>query len=188
MDGNLYPPIVGFRSRKAAQITAYFGSLAHGTIEKLKLIKLIYLAERECISRHGRPMLFDEFYSLPHGPICSATLNGIDGLGDEGIWDRYVARNGNIIVPVKKMDRDDLDEVSNVEFNVIMDTWERFGGRTSSQLRNYTHDNCPEYVEVPIGSRLPISYKDVFEAVGIDDAEEQAEELEEFRRIESRLN
>ena len=37
-------PLVGFRSRKAAQLCAYFAGKNAGTIEKLKLIKLLYFA------------------------------------------------------------------------------------------------------------------------------------------------
>jgi uncharacterized phage-associated protein len=78
-----YAPLVGFESRKAAQISAYFADKEGGSIEKLKLIKLIYLAEREFVKRHGLPMLYDEFFSLKDGPVCSSTLNGINGSIDK---------------------------------------------------------------------------------------------------------
>jgi uncharacterized phage-associated protein len=73
-------PLVGFKLKKAAQLAAYFSVQSEGLIEKLKLIKLIYLTERRFIANHKHPMLYDELYSLPHGPICSSTLNGIDGV------------------------------------------------------------------------------------------------------------
>jgi uncharacterized phage-associated protein len=189
MEMNLYQPIVGFRSRKAAQMAAHFACLSGGTIEKLKLIKIIYLAERECISRHARPMLFDEFYSLPQGPICSATLNGIDGRLDGNVWDSYIARNGNIVVAVRAIGRQDLDEVSDAEFDVLSKAWQMFGPMTASTVRNFTHTpgNCPEYTEVPLGTRLPITYEKIFAAVGIENAAEVAAEIDEFRRIESAL-
>ena len=31
--------------------------------------------------------------SLPHGPICSSTLYGIDGAIHEEIWSDFIARN-----------------------------------------------------------------------------------------------
>src|SRR3954471_12322396 len=40
--------------------------------------------------------------SLPHGPVCSSTLNGIDGIIHEDVWEGYIARNGNEILPVRK--------------------------------------------------------------------------------------
>jgi len=62
--------LVGFESRKAAQAAAYFTGLSKSRIDKLKLIKLIYLSEMESIDKRRRPMFFDEFYSMKAGPIC----------------------------------------------------------------------------------------------------------------------
>jgi uncharacterized phage-associated protein len=173
---NFLVPLVGFKSRKAAQIAAFFALKStvpnRGTIEKLKLIKLIYFSERESLGLHHLPMLFDEFYSLPHGPICSATLNGIDGKldeSDENIWGEFIARNGNVVVAMKKFTRENLDAISNAEIKILKFIWHRFGNMTASQLRNYSHENCPEYTEVNDG-RIPISYRQVMEALGFEKA------------------
>ncbi|WP_315747872.1 MULTISPECIES: Panacea domain-containing protein [unclassified Bradyrhizobium] len=180
-------PLVGFRSRKAAQLCALFAVKEGGTIEKLKLIKLVYLAERQCLADWHRPILFDELFSLPHGPICSSTLNGINGRIHEDIWDDFVARSGNQIVAMKKFERDSLDEISDAEIDIINNVWQRFGHMTASQLRNYTHDNCPEYTETD--GRIPIAYRELLEAVGAssDDAEAIDREISELRREENAL-
>ncbi len=171
-------PVVGFRSRKAAQLCAYFGGKSAGTIEKLKLIKLLYFMERKFLSENHHPMLFDEYYSLPHGPICSSTLNGIDGIIHGEIWDNYIARNGNVVVAMKYLSRDDLDEVSDAELAVVDDIWRDFGQMTASQLRNYSHENCPEYTETT--GRIPISYKQILRAVGEEDADVLASDIEDM--------
>ena len=184
---NFLAPLVGFRSRKAAQVCARFALLNDGIIEKLKLIKLIYLSERKILGEQSRPMLFDELFSLPHGPICSSTLNGIDGAYGE-VWDEFIARNGNEVVALKKFDRDDFDELSDAELDVMNDVWARFGNMTASQLRNYSHVNCPEYTETT--GRIPIAYREVLEAMGVRDADAEFidREISEFRREESILN
>ena len=179
-------PCAGFRSRKAAQICAYFANRSGSVIEKLKLIKLIYLAERQFLSAHHHPMLFDEFYSLPHGPVCSSTLNGINGVIHESLWDEYIARNGNIVVAVKSVDREDLDHVSDAEMEVLHDVWQKFSGMTASQIRNYTHENCPEYTETD-KARIPISYRQIFDALGEEDAPEIAEGISELVKLEGVL-
>ena len=135
---------------------------------------------------HGRPMFYDEFYSLKDGPISSASLNGINGVTDAGFFDKYVARNGNIVVAVKTLVRDDLNEVSNAEIRIVEDLWRRFSHMTSAQIRKWTHDNCPEYTEVTRG-RLPISYLDVFKALGDSDPEGSAAQVAAFRQAESIL-
>jgi uncharacterized phage-associated protein len=181
-------PLVGFRSRKAAQLCAYFaGREADGMIDKLKLIKLIYLAERRCLADWHRPMLFDEMFSLPHGPVCSSTLNGIDGAFQKTTWDEYISRHGNRVVAVKRLSRSDLDEVSDAEFSIVERIWRRFGGKTASQLRNYTHDKCPEYTET--SGRIPISYKEILTEVGasVEEAEAIERDIANLRREESAL-
>jgi len=68
-------------------------------------------------------------YSLPYGPICSSTLNGIDRKPGDALWDEYLARNGNIIVAVKAVVRDDLNEISDAEMAVIEEIWDEFAVR-----------------------------------------------------------
>ncbi len=179
-------PLIGFRSRKAAQLCAYFALESEGTIEKLKLIKLLYFAERKFLSENHHPMLFDEYYSLPHGPICSGTLNGIDGVIHGEIWDDYIARNGNVVVAIKRLSRDELDEVSDAELSVVDDIWRKLGHMTASQLRNYSHENCPEYTETT--GRIPISYKQILEAVGEEDADVLASDIGEMIDLDVALS
>ena len=179
-------PIVGFRSRKAAQLCAYFALKSNGTIEKLKLIKLLYFAERKFLSENHHPMLFDEYYSLPHGPICSSALNGMDGIIHGEIWDDYIARNGNVVVAIQHLSRDELDEVSDAELAVVDDIWRDFGRMTASQLRNYSHENCPEYTETT--GRIPISYKQILRAVGEEDADVLASDIEDMIDLDVALS
>ena len=179
-------PSAGFRSRKAAQSCAYFTNRSRGTIEKLKLIKLIYLAERQFLSAYHHPMLFDEFYSLPHGPVCSSTLNGINNVIHEALWDEYIARNGNIVVAVQPVEREDLDHISDVEMEVLDEVWQEFSGMTASQIRNHIQENCPECTGADKG-RISISYRQIFDALGEEDASQIAEDISELVKLESIL-
>ena len=180
-------PVIGFRSRKAVQLCAWFAIQNAGTIEKLKLIKLIYLTEREHLSMYEDSMLFDELYSLPHGPICSGTLNGIDGRIHAEIWDSFIARNGNIVVAMRTFARSDLDDLSDNELQLAQKVWSQFCGMSASQIRNYTHDNCPEYTEISSG-RIPIKFEDVLRAVGSDNARFVESEIASLRREEMVLS
>ena len=174
-------PSVEFDSNKAAQICAYFASQNNGDIDKLKLIKLVYLSEREFLSNYNHPMLFDNFHSLPRGPICSNTLNGINGkFHDMTIWDEYIKRNndGDLVVAVRPIERDELDHISNAEFNILEKVWNQFSAMTPTEISNYTHDNCPEYKETNTSN--PITYFQILEALGEEDAEEIANDISEY--------
>lgn len=181
-------PLAGFDSAKAAQVAAFFVA-REPHIEKLKLIKLVYLAERRALSQYGRPMLYDEFYSLKDGPICSSTLNGINGELDASTWSSLIAldSNGRNVHPVREVGRDDLDEVSDAEMDVLESVWAEFKDFTSSQIRNWTHKHCPEYTEVEKG-RVPISYADVLKALGDDYASAIESDITAARRAASFLD
>ena len=154
-------PLTGFASKKAAQLSAYF--LAHQPdMDKLKLIKLIYLTEREFLSRHGMPMLYDEFYSLKDGPICSSALNGMNGELDRDYWALFFVPDDNRrnFRLTRKIERDDLDELSDADLEVADHIWGEFSTFTAGELRRWTHKNCPEYKEMESG-RFPIEYRDI---------------------------
>ncbi|MFH1158984.1 MAG: Panacea domain-containing protein [Pseudomonadota bacterium] len=179
--------LVGFQSRKAAQVSAFFAQGAGPSIDKLKLIKLIYLAERQFMLKYGQPMLYDEFFSLRHGPICSNALNGINGDIDRGTWSAFISKQQNKISATRTFSREDFDEISNAEIEVLKSTLESFGFMTASQLRNYTHKHCPEYTEIESG-RIPINYFSLFKVLGLQGAEYLAGEIDQYRKTEAMLS
>lgn len=182
-----FPALIGFKSRKAAQVAAFFAAKKESHIEKLALVKLIYLAERDFMSKYSHPMLYDEFFSLRNGPVCSSALNGINGQLDKSTWSHFIILEENKNVKaVKKFTREQHDEISDAEMEMLESTWTSFGWMTSAQIRDYTHKNCPEYTEIETG-RLPIFYKDIFKALGKPNADELEEEINAYRRAESIL-
>jgi uncharacterized phage-associated protein len=49
--------------------------LAIPSIEKIKLIKLIFLADKHHLLNYGRTITDDIYYAMPHGPVCSVIFN-----------------------------------------------------------------------------------------------------------------
>lgn len=68
-----------FDELKIAQATAYLLHKAGGTMEHIKVMKLLYLADRLSWQRYGYSISNDEYYSLPYGPVLSNTLNLMRG-------------------------------------------------------------------------------------------------------------
>lgn len=64
-----------YKERTAAQVAAYFLWKAKEPVKYIKLMKLMYLAEREFLLSHGSRLTGDELYSLPYGPVLSNTLD-----------------------------------------------------------------------------------------------------------------
>jgi uncharacterized phage-associated protein len=180
-----YEPLVGFRSEKAAQVCAYFLARASGSLEKLKLIKLLFLVERESAGQLGRPMLDDEYYSLEHGPICSSALNGINGELDQKIWSKYLATSGRKVSLTPAATNDEkLDRISLSDVRILDAVWRKFGSMTASGIRKWSHDNCAEYTEV-IKGRIPITARQMAEAVRYENPDEFETSVREYRSAEA---
>lgn len=182
-------PTPGYSVRKAAQVTAFFAKKHGGSVEVLKLAKLVYLADREFMSRYDFPILFDHLVSMPHGPVNSMTLNYISGLeARRDHWEEFIAaRAGNMIgLTNPEISLDDLDELSEAEAHVLEIVWDQFGQMTSWQLRNYTHQHCPEW-EDPHGSSNPIPYERVLKFLGKEHSSEIAEDIDSMRALDKFL-
>jgi len=164
-----------FNARMAAQVVAFFACKEEKrTISKLKVIKLIYISDRESIKTQGEPILSDDRFSLDHGPINSATLSLIDGSGSATqltTFKQFVTRiDSRTSVSKRDFSRDDFDELSDMDIEVLESVWEEHGNKSASALRAWTHrkSNVPEYSEPPAGSRTEISLSDIYKAVGVD--------------------
>ena len=165
------------REKSIAQAAAVFLQNAGGSIELLRLMKLMYLADRESMSQCGLPISHDHMVSMDHGPVLSGALNLANrtGYSDFGAyWAEWVApREGNVLRSARAFEREDLDYLSEFDLEVIQMVWDSFGHMTPSQIRNYTHD-LPEWTD-PSGSSLPIATLEVLSALGFD--QEEAAEL-----------
>jgi uncharacterized phage-associated protein len=162
-----------FNERKVAQVAAFFLDKRGGRMCHLKLMKLLYLADREAMRRYGAPISGDRMVAMPHGPVLSMTLDHMDGHLDPspGGWDGWIADRENHDLCLKRpTSRDALDELSEADIDVLEAIWAQFGHMSRWELRDYTHKYCSEWRD-PNGSSSPIHYEDVFIALGWSEAE-----------------
>jgi uncharacterized phage-associated protein len=177
-----------FRERKAAQIATWFlVQSGNGAMETLKLMKLMYLADREAMREHGFTMTGDRFVSMPHGPVLSQTYDHVQGgltSGSDG-WDSWIADRAGRLVSLEERASRDLDELSPADERILENIWDQFGSMTAWELREYTHIHCPEW-EDPNGSSRPIPYVRVFKVLGLspEAAKDAASRIAEQDRID----
>lgn len=176
---------LGFDHVKSAQMIAYLVRKAGGTAEKLKLIKLVYLAERLSFQKRGKPMNFDYYFSLPHGPVASSALNGMNHQLPHPAWDAVHQASNKRDITVDESILD--DRLSRTDRLILDQVWDEFGGKSASQLRNWTHRHCPEYVEVGPSSSMPIDYSDILSQVGNPDPDNAAREIRTLQKEIGRL-
>ena len=178
-----------YSDRKAAQVAAFFLLKSpNKRLEIVKLMKLLYLAERESIKRYHSPLLWDCMVSMPHGPVLSQTLDYINGhleSSPDG-WEDWISDRENHEVSLKKdITEDDLTALSQADIELLNDIWQRFGHMSSWELRKWTHKNCHEW-EDPKGSAFPIPYERLLKVLGFDQdtSKNIIQHIEEMRFID----
>jgi uncharacterized phage-associated protein len=176
-----------FREPVIAQMAAFFLQKERGQMPILKLMKLLYLSEREALDLYGHPISFDRMVSMKSGPVLSRTLDYVNGSieSEADGWETWIAaRAGNEVALAKSPTREALTELSDADLQVLESVWARFGHMNKWEIRDYTHDKCAEWQD-PQGGTLPIFYKDVFVALGkADQADELTEDLRTLYREE----
>lgn len=168
-----------FCEEKVAHLAAYLLLRHDRQMPYIKLLKLLYLSERQAMAKWGFPMSGDRFVSMKNGPVLSNTYNLILERQDGITWKSLIARSEYDVSLKQDLSVDDLDELSKSEMKILDQTFEEFGHMAKFALVDYTHDNCEEWVE-PNSSSYPIHHNDIFKALGI--ADEQASALTEKAR------
>ena len=180
---------MAYSEKRAVQTAAFFISRASGTIEILKLMKLMYLAERESLVRYGEPIMGDVLVSMKHGPGLSKTLDHINGFTDseEGVWESWIsARAGHKLgLQPTHGPGDQLTQLSDADMEILNFIWNKFGNYDKYKLRDITHQICLEWEDPGETSQL-IPYSRVLNCAGYKP--EVIRELEQRMRDEEELD
>lgn len=179
--------LAGYDPEKAEQVAAFFAIKAHGAISKLRLVKLIYLADRAFVDRYDEPMLYDRLVSMPHGPVNSITLNLLnDELGGIGV-ERLVEPpdHNRIKLTDNDLTVDDLRCLSDAEIEVLEEVWQEHSGKSLTALLAYVHA-LPEW-ESPHGSSIDIPYQKLFAVLGKANSAELERDIQIKRELSRAL-
>jgi len=149
-----------FNEKKAAQAAAYFLFRAGGPLSVVKLMKLLYLAERRSFEKYGAPMIGDKLVSMEHGPVLSRVYNHMNGERPsvEKGWEYWISDRAGHELALRRQVRSpekELLELSDADQEVLEEIWKKFGRMNQWRLRDYTHEHCPEWTD-PEGSMVPM--------------------------------
>src|SRR5690554_5044261 len=165
-----------FSDEKVAQMSAYFLKKRRGQMSYMKLIKLLYLADRESLMQIGESISADDHYSMKHGPVLSKTLDLINGRIDSVVWASWISAESGHEVRLKKnkLNRDSFDELSDFETDILDQIWSKYGKKKRWELVEITHEQLPEWKNTDRTS-IPIDPRAQFQAMGY--SEEKAQSL-----------
>lgn len=164
-----------FNERKATEAAAFLLRLRGGRMHYLKLIKLLYLADREALLRWGIPITTDRYVSMDNGPVTSRIYDLIVDEVEKPFWSQYLSAPADYQVSLIR--EAPMDQLSRAEEALLRDVFERYGRMYRFDLVKYVH-TLPEWKD-PAGSAIPISIHDILKAGGVsaEDAEAIVREL-----------
>ena len=143
-----------FDAEKALHAMAYVVR-ALGHVEKVKLMKLLYIADKEHFLEHGYPIAGDSQSAMPHGPVPSNTLDVLNGESLQDVF-AILHQDDNTITLRHYPDKSRLTEDDERTLDRVL---VEHGGKQTWTLRNETHE-YPEYKEVYVeGSSRRIPYE-----------------------------
>ncbi|RJO69658.1 MAG: DUF4065 domain-containing protein [Myxococcales bacterium] len=150
-----------FDRQKAIQAILWFLARHGGKLEKLKLIKLIFFADREHLAKYARPIIGGSYVAMQHGPVLSELLNLINST-EKTVKNLGFNLSERNVVSTGQYDEDFLSE-SDIEALRTINT--SMGSMDSNRLRNRTHglkawkNNYPDPSE---NTSRPLPYEDFF--------------------------
>ena len=167
-----------FNEAKATEAAARLIELRGGKMSYRKLIKLLYLADREALLRWGRPITTDRYVSMDHGPVVSNVYELIRAEPQPGrgqYWRRFVsAPDANYDVSLLASPAP--SELSEAE-DSLLPRGLRTPRRRDSVATSGLLPHSSEWQD-PEGGAIAIEYHDILQAAGKTRAEIAAVEQE----------
>ena len=159
-----------FNEKKTAQAAAHVLKLAGGTLNYMKLVKLLFLADRQALVENEQPITGADMVSMKCGPVLSEVLDLIKK-GDHGAWAEYVSPPLAYEVSLK-CPKPDTDELSRYELRVLDAIYAKFGPAGEWDLVKWLHKHIPEWRD-PGGSVLAIEFDAVLRAQHVSEEDIQ---------------
>jgi uncharacterized phage-associated protein len=156
-----------FNFEKSLQAAGVLLRLEEGRMPYLRLLKLLYIADREMLASTAFPITGDRADAMKYGPVLSHVYALIKGSGprfDE--WDQHIQTQGYAVKLAHdpgrgKLSRGEIEKLSQVS--------ERYRNKDQWELSDLTHD-FPEWKSHwPDGAETgsyPIPWEDTLAAQG----------------------
>jgi len=167
-----------FDSRRAAEAASRFTELAGGTIDIVRLMKMLYLAERRSLEMYRHPMFGDRYVSMKHGPVVSHSYNLLkpnpedktdERSEDVDLWATHFVRDGFM---VKLQQRLAPCALSRADIEVIKSVHEEWRGTDTWAMVETLHKSLKEWKN-PGSTSKAITVEDICAALKLKDTEVQ---------------
>jgi len=136
--------------KKATQALNFLARKKNGKINKMKAIKLIFLADRLHLRKYGRPIVGDMYFAMKLGPVGSLTKNVAelssipeDILSYAKRYIRPVDEKKQTFVSLRS---EDLSVFSKTDIECLEAVYKAFSDKDQFELAEVTH-TYPEWLK-----------------------------------------
>ena len=158
--------VLKFNYEKSLQAAAYLLRLHGGSMKYLRLLKLLYIAERELLSEAALPLTGDCFKAMDHGPVLDLVYDHIrKEHWTNPDWQKFVKTIPDYKVVLEQDPGE--DHLPKIITDKLVEVTRRYKDQSRWEIRDLTHQ-FPEWFKnkPPQGSSNIIPLVDVLEAMG----------------------
>lgn len=157
-----------FDFERSLQAAAYLLELEEGSMDYIRLLKLLYIAERELLAEQATPLTGDVFKALKYGPVMITIYDIImDRSWRSAEWDRYIKMKNYSVRLAQDPGRDRLSPAIVGKLREVSD---RYREMNNWDLVEVTRE-FPEWRKNAPPADPPgiIPLEDVLEAMGAEE-------------------
>lgn len=134
------------------------------TIDFHSILKLLFFADKYHLNRYGRPIVGDQYFALPYGPVAQTTYDilKVEALALEtlGLEQLPFERKGPYTIA--SLRAPDLRKLSRSDVEALEHSWSRFGHFGFGQRSDISHDD-PAYARAIERGSQRMHYEDFLE-------------------------
>lgn len=173
---------------KTIQAAAVLAHLEGGRIDRIRLLKLLYIADRESLAEHAVPIIGGRVVAMDNGPLHSNVydlIKGTDFWPSE--WSEHFANEGHVVILTKDPGRQELSAYEIEKLTAVsnarreIDSWEV--AESTHEFQEWKDCRLP-------GSSRTIPLESLLGAVGFSpsEIEEIRHDAESHRRMDRMLS
>lgn len=158
-----------YNYKKAVQALNHYALKQGGSINKMKALKLIYLADRHHLRKYGRLITNDTYFAMEYGPVPAAVKDIAErsiGLGkiESKYSKKYIAQVNKYHYKPRERVENKVFSQSDIEALDII--WKEYGHYDQFELAELTH-KYPEWKKhkrsLNTFPRIQMALEDFFE-------------------------
>ncbi|MDR1916804.1 MAG: SocA family protein [Synergistaceae bacterium] len=167
-----------FNVEKLIQVCGYILKKYDGRLNYTKLIKLLYLADKEALKESLITISDDEYVCMTNGPVLISLYDLIrnrysnnDDINAQSLWNARFIKDGYDLVyispqyPEGKMSEYDKDVIDRIDA--------QYHDKSHGELINAVHrrEICPEWTDPGHGTTSPLHLEKILKSIGCSDKE-----------------